>query len=140
MASMVAESSGARRTRVRECVCCGEATATPSLPACWDDWNVLPEDLRSSIVKNYGRRLIKEYADDLLVAVACWRQAGAWRSKLRKKAPALAAPSIPVIPNASEEHNVIALAERRRAPALTNAQRSDVEEEYALGQPMTAAG
>lgn len=69
---MVAESSGARRTRVRECVCCGEATATPSIPACWDDWNVFPEDLRSSIVKNYGRRLIKEYTDDLLVAVAFW--------------------------------------------------------------------
>ena len=137
---MVAESSGARRARVRECVCCGEATATPSIPACWDDWNVLPEDLRSSIVKNYGRRLIKEYTDDLLVAVAFWRQAGAWRSKLRKNATAVAARSTPAIAGASGEHNVIALAERRRAPVVTSARHSDVEEEYTLEQPMTAAG
>ncbi len=121
VAFMVAESTGARRTRVRECVCCGAATATPSLPACWDDWNLLPEDLRSSIVKNYGRRLINEYADDLLAAVAFWRQVGAWRSKLgRKVAPATAPAeaSAPPAPIASNERNVIALAERRRSSVV----------------------
>lgn len=142
---MVAVSSGARRTRVRECVCCGAATATPSLPACWDDWNLLPEDLRSSIVKNYGRRLINEYADDLLAAVAFWRQVGAWRSKLRKKVSPAPAPSAPVDPIASGNRNVIALAEalaeRRRASVVQTILHSDEqsESEDALDRPMTAA-
>jgi hypothetical protein len=137
---MVAESSGARRTRVRECVCCGAATATPSLPACWDDWSLLPEDLRSSIIKNYGRRQIKEYADDLLAAVAFWRQIGAWRSKLRKKAAAGITPSTQAVPNVGEERNVIALAERRRSPAVQTARHSDDESEYTPDRPMTATG
>ena len=140
VAFMVAESSGARRTRVRECVCCGAATATPSLPACWDDWNLLPEDLRSSIIKNYGRRQINEYADDLLAAVAFWRQVGAWRSKLGRKVASAAAqttPSAPTISTTSNERNVIALAERRRSSVTLTAPYS--ESEYPLGRPMTAA-
>jgi len=141
---MVAESSGARRTRVRECVCCGAATATPSLPACWDDWNLLPEDLRASIIKNYGRRRINEYADDLLAAVAFWRQVGAWRSKLRKKtpsAPAAAAPGTAAAPTESNERNVIALAERRRNSEAHTARPPDAESEpdYALHRPKSAA-
>lgn len=141
VALMVAESSGAPRARVRECVCCGAATATPSIPACWDDWNLLPEDLRSSIVKNYGRRQIKEYTDDLLAAVAVWRQVGAWRSKLRKAAPAVPAPSVPAAsPSVSEERNVIALAERRRSPVVQTVQGLDEDSEDVLDQPMTAAG
>lgn len=140
---MVAESCGARRTRVRECVCCGAATATPSLPACWDDWNLLPEDLRSSIIKNYGRRQINEYADDLLTAVAFWRQVGAWRSKLRNKVSAAApaaAPSHSATPIENNERNVIALAERRRTSAAQTGRHSDAESEpdYALYRPMTA--
>lgn len=117
------------------------ATATPSLPACWDDWNLLPEDLRSSIIKNYGRRQINEYADDLLAAVVFWRQVGAWRSKLRNRASSAApvvAPSVAAAPIESNERNVIALAERRRSSAAQTARHSDAESEpdYA---PMTAA-
>ena len=136
---MVAESSGARRTRVRECVCCGAATATPSLPACWDDWNLLPEDLRSSIVKNYGRRLINAYADDLLAAVTFWRQIGAWRSKLRKKVSP--APSAPADPIASDSRNVIALAGRRRASVVQTVLHSEEtsDSEYTLDRPLVAA-
>ena len=136
---MVAESSGARRTRVKECVCCGEPTATPSIPACWNDWNLLPEDLRSSIVKNYGRRQIKEYTDDLLTAVAFWRQIGAWRSKLRKKTPTVMAQSAPAVPGGREQRNVIALAERRRSPMQTALLPND-ESEDVPDQRMTAAG
>jgi hypothetical protein len=138
---MVAESSGARRTRVRECVCCGAATATPSLPACWDDWTLLPEDLRSSIIKNYGRRQINEYADDLLAAVAFWRQIGAWRSKLRKKTPSaapMADPSAAAVPIESNERNVIALAKRRR-PQTVRHSEEESELDYALHRPKTAA-
>ena len=136
---MVAVSSGARRTRVRECVCCGAATATPSIPACWDDWNLLPEDLRSSIVKNYGRRNIKEYGDDLLAAVAFWRQIGAWRSKLRKTIPSATAPRAPAVAIVSNERNVIALAERRRTSVAPTTRHSDAEPEYALERLKTAA-
>lgn len=137
---MVAESSGAHRTRVRECVCCGADTATPSLPACWDDWNLLPEDLRSSIIKNYGRRKIKEYSDDLLAAVAFWRQVGAWRSKLRKKATSAIMPRALAVPGASEERNVIALGERRRSSVIQSARHSNDESECTLDRPMTAMG
>ena len=135
---MVAGNCGASRTRVRECVCCGAATATPSIPACWDDWNLLPEDLRSSIVKNYGRRQINEYTDDLLVAVTFWRQIGAWRSKLRERVRSALPPKAPAVPIASEERNVIALAERRRAHAVQTDPNSDDESEYELIRPMTA--
>lgn len=106
---------------------------------------MLPEDLRSSIVKNYGRRLINEYADDLLAAVAFWRQVGAWRSKLRKKVSPAPAPSAPVDPIASGNRNVIALAEalaeRRRASVVQTILHSDEqsESEDALDRPMTAA-
>jgi len=138
VAFMVAESSGARRTRVRECVCCGVPTATISIPACWDDWNLLPEDLRSSIVKNHGRGQINEYADDLLTAVAFWREIGAWRSKLRKKASSAPTQSVAAVSTASSERNVIALAERRRA-SVVPVRHLESEPGYALQRPMTAA-
>ena len=99
---------------------------------------MLPEDLRSSIIKNYGRRLIKEYTEDLLAAVAFWRQTGAWRSKLRKKA--VTVPSAPaVVPGARDGRSVIALAERRRTPMGRAVPHSDVETEYTLNRPKTAA-
>ena len=136
---MSVDRSGARSTRVRECVCCGSATATNSIPACWDDWNFLPEDLRSSIVRNYGRRQIKEYADDLLTAVAFWREIGAWRSKLRKRPFPIFTASEPAGPIAGKVHNVIPLAERRRTAAMQIAPEPDDEAESASPLPMTAA-
>jgi hypothetical protein len=102
---------------------------------------LLPEDLRSSIVKNYGRRLIKEYTDDLLAAVAFWRQIGAWRSKLSKTATSAITPGGPaVVLSASKERNVIALAKRRRTPAVQTGRHFEVGSEYTLDRPKTAAG
>ena len=100
---------------------------------------MLPEDLRSSIVKNYGRGNIKEYGDDLLAAVAFWRQIGAWRSKLRKTVSSVTAPSAPAAAIASDERNVIALAERRRTSVTQTARHSDAQPDYALDRPKIAA-
>jgi hypothetical protein len=94
--------------------------------------------LRSSIVKNYGRRQIKEYTDDLLVAVTFWRQIGAWRSKLRETVRSALPPEALAVPIASEERNVIAFAERRRPHAARPDPHSDDESEYELLRPMTA--
>jgi hypothetical protein len=99
---------------------------------------LLPEDLRSSIVKNYGRRQIKEYTDDLLIAVTFWRQIGAWGSKLRATVYPAAAPEAPAVPTTSKERNVIALAERRRPYPVQTEPYSDDDSEYELIRPMTA--
>jgi hypothetical protein len=64
----------------RLCLCCGIAAATPSIPACWDHWSLLPEGLRSSIVASYGRGELTRYAESLLEAIKLWREAKAWRS------------------------------------------------------------
>jgi hypothetical protein len=100
---------------------------------------LLPEDLRSSIVKNHGRRQINEYADDLLTAVAFWREIGAWRSKLRKKASSAPTQSVAAVSTAISERNVIALAERRRASVVPTVRDLESESGYALERPMTAA-
>jgi hypothetical protein len=65
----------------RLCLCCGEPTATRSIPACWDHWIALPEDLRSSIMVSYGRGQLRTYGDSLMEAVRIWRSAGLWRAR-----------------------------------------------------------
>lgn len=49
------------------------------MPACWEHWNVLPEDLRSFIVISYGRGRTKAYGEGLMEAVRLWRLTGNWR-------------------------------------------------------------
>lgn len=79
---------GAASTRLRPCICCGQPRATRSVPACWDHWNALPEDLRSALVISVGRGQIGRYGNCLMEAVRFWRQTGLWRSRyVRAKAP-----------------------------------------------------
>lgn len=120
---MVAESVRPRGTWTRRCVCCESPTASRSIPACWEHWNLLPEDLRSVIVKFAGRGDIKQYADCLLEAVAHWRQVGAWRSKrgarslpvIESSAPiGLTEASVPIALSLPNERNIIPLTERRQ--------------------------
>lgn len=72
-----------RRNPMRFCLCCGTTTETPSIPSCWDHWQLLPEDLRSSIIKNSARGQLTLYAKAATEAIAVWRKAGAWRPKRR---------------------------------------------------------
>ena len=39
----------------------------------------LPEDLRSDLLKSYGRGELENYRRNLLRAVEIWRQRGIWR-------------------------------------------------------------
>ena len=41
----------------RKCVCCGAPTPTHSMCACWDHWIVLPEDLRSELLRGRFERI-----------------------------------------------------------------------------------
>jgi hypothetical protein len=65
----------------RKCVCCGVATPTRSMPACWEHWAMLPMDLRSDLIATYSRGELREYAENLKQAVVTWREVGAWRSR-----------------------------------------------------------
>jgi hypothetical protein len=40
---------------------------------------VLPEDLRSEILKSYGRDEFANYYGTILKAIETWRQLGVWR-------------------------------------------------------------
>jgi len=105
---------GAGEAAARVCVCCGAASVSRSIPACWPHWELLPEDLRSAIVISYGRVELKVHAETLLKAIKVWRLAGAWRPRARKVvAPTF--PSVPEIP--ATERRVISLDERRRKSA-----------------------
>ena len=113
---MSAESVESRKSWTRQCVCCGTSAATRSIPACWEHWNLLPEDLRSSIIKSAGRGDIKQYTDRLLEAVAHWRGIGAWRNKRDGTALPASSPAIPstaaAVSRPRPEHNVISLDAR----------------------------
>ncbi len=84
--------------------------ATPSIPACWEHWTLLPEGLRSSIVTSYGRGELTRYAEGLLDAVTLWRQAGAWRSRRGAIASKKNTKSTTV--NSPEARHVILFVER----------------------------
>jgi hypothetical protein len=106
--------SDSQRAGGRLCLCCGTQSATRSIPACWDHWNVLPEDLRSLIVISYGRGQAKTYGEGLMEAVRVWRVTGAWRSGSNKRRAAIEHTS-PGTPSASlSESRVISLVERRQ--------------------------
>ncbi len=47
--------------------------------ACWPHWMVLPEDLRSELLKSYGRDEFANYHRNILEAIETWRQLGVWR-------------------------------------------------------------
>ena len=40
---------------------------------------VLPEDLRSELLKSYGRDEFANYRRNILDAIETWRQLGVWR-------------------------------------------------------------
>lgn len=108
------------RAATRTCLCCGAPTAGHVMPACWPHWNLLPEDLRSAIVKSYGRGQVSLYGESLIAAVGIWRQIGAWVRKhnrglwLAEPDPAAPASEAPV------NGNVIRLFEIRQVlPAPT---------------------
>jgi hypothetical protein len=63
----------------RGCVCCGASTPTQSMCACWPHWMALPENLRSEILKSYGRDDFANYRRNILTAIGSWRQLGVWR-------------------------------------------------------------
>ena len=63
---------------LRRCVCCGEPTPSRTMCACWRHWMMLPEDLRSELLKSYGRGQLASYRHHLLKAVEIWRQRGVW--------------------------------------------------------------
>ena len=42
-------------------------------------WTVLPEDLRSDILKSHSRGELADYHRNLLRAVEVWRRLGVWR-------------------------------------------------------------
>jgi hypothetical protein len=120
---MVEARRGGNEPPRRICLCCGAATASRSIPACWDHWNALPEDLRSSIVVSQGRGQLKVYADSLFDAVRLWRHSGAWRSKYQKAAAPVRAAAVANTAEFQSEHRVISLLEHRlksagRAPSL----------------------
>lgn len=92
----------------RVCVCCGMATASRGMPACWEHWVLLPEDLRSSIVISQGRGQLSRYTENLLAAVQVWRLTGAWRPKPRK-APMRSGPTA--------DGGIISLFDRRQKSA-----------------------
>ncbi len=107
----------------RVCLCCGTSAASRSIPACWQHWNMLPGELRSSIVISYGRGELTAYAEHLLAAVKVWRLAGVWRTKDKKAAP-LTAPVAKAEPVARVERRVISLLERRLKFAVQTPERS----------------
>ena len=49
-----------------------------SMCACWGHWMALPEDLRSALLRSYGRGELANYRRNLLKAVEIWRQRGIW--------------------------------------------------------------
>ena len=67
------------RCLVEECVCCGILTPTRSMCACWPHWTALPEELRSDLLKSYGRGEIANYHRNLLLAIEVRRHCGVWR-------------------------------------------------------------
>jgi hypothetical protein len=122
---MVDAGQGGEETPKRLCLCCGAPSALQSVPACWDHWSALPEDLRSTIVVSRGRGLLNDYADSLLEAVRLWRASGAWRSKYSKDAAPISRPSAAAPPEESQsEHQVISLDEHRLKSAGRIAGRS----------------
>jgi hypothetical protein len=110
---------------MRRCACCGVPTATRSIPACWEHWNVLPEDLRSSIVKSHGRGQIKQYKDTLLEAVMLWRQTGVWRNWRRETPLPVINSSTPITSNPRVERKLIYLPERRGTFVVATTVSSD---------------
>lgn len=117
------------------------SAATPSIPACWDHWTLLSEDVRSSIVASYGRGQLTRYAESLLEAVKLWRQAGSWRSKPGERASktgaevvTLSTPEAATL-NSPEARNVISFVER----ALIVAARRRAGPPYELERPAANA-
>lgn len=84
VAFVIGSTSGLEHRPLRLCLCCGEPTATRSIPACWDHWVALPEDLRSAITISYGRDQLRRYNDGLMEAFRIWRLAGLWRPRYVK--------------------------------------------------------
>lgn len=119
---MLAGKVGSGGPLVRLCVCCGTPAATPSIPACWDHWIALPEDLRSTMIKTSARGQLAQYGEALLVAIKLWRREGLWRSKFVKRAPLSAPASKAPILGIRTLGEVVQLAERRRK-AIRQAER-----------------
>jgi hypothetical protein len=121
---MVEVSQGGEETPRRLCLCCGAPTASRSIPACWDHWSVLPEDLRSTIIVSHGRGQLKVYADSLFLAVRVWRLSGAWRSKYPKAAAPMSLAGAANAPESRSQHRIISLDEHRQKSAARAAGRS----------------
>lgn len=121
--------SGNDGTGARLCLCCGTPSAARSIPACWDHWNVLPEDLRSSIVISYGRGRTKAYGDGLMEAVRLWRSTGAWRCRTNKTPPTISHTGPETSAGSHSENRVISLIERRQkfAPRMTTDSHAPAE-------------
>lgn len=118
----------------RPCLCCGIPSASRSIPACWDHWNVLPEDLRSFIVISYGRGRTKAYGDGLMEAGRLWRLTGHWRVRAAKTSAAAARPATESASRPQSENRVISLVERRQKtmPGTTSRHSAAEPEERAI--------
>jgi hypothetical protein len=109
-------------------------TETRSIPACWEHWTLLSADLRSSLVQNYGRGLLTQYAESLLEAVRLWRQAGAWRhTRINTTAPVAKGSAL----NARLDRKVIQFAARRRTFPVPTPRRSGLA--FASDRPISKA-
>ena len=111
----------------RLCLCCGAPTATRSIPACWDHWSLLPDELRLPMVANYGRCELQAYAENLLQAVRIWRQAGAWPLRSWRKAASPARSRAMTDSELRSAQSIISLLERRPKSAWLTADYSTDE-------------
>jgi len=141
---LVAESFNTQGPTTRQCICCGIPAATRSIPACWEHWNLLSADLRSSLVRSYGLGQLTQYANCLLEAVSLWRQVGAWRHKRGDtNLPVVKSSTLnshmerKVIERKLIERKVIQLAGRRRTFVLPSPGRSDSS--FNLDKPLSKA-
>ena len=111
--------------RPRPCICCGEPRATRSVPACWDHWIALPDDLRSELVVTVGRGQIGRYGDCLMEAVRFWRLTGLWRSRYVKTEFPPSAFAREGSAGSRDDGKVVSFQSRRPKSSPTPARRSD---------------
>jgi hypothetical protein len=70
--------------RERICPCCGEPTPSPSMPACWSHWKLLPEDLQIELITTHSRCELLKYADALSRSIKVWKELKAWKGYVRQ--------------------------------------------------------
>jgi hypothetical protein len=124
----------------RTCLCCGIAAASRDIPACWEHWILLPEDLRSALVISQGRGQLSVYTANLLEAVRVWRLKAAWRPRTKKAPMPVAAAAAETLPSPTALGKVISLFDRRQKSAgpTPNRPGAGVGKRLAKSPPLAA--